>query len=80
MKGKALTLNGKYTVFGFTYLEERKMFVFSIVSVVSDSTFLMLRLASEAVLGRADMRPSLLHALTSKLLIRPLPSVCRLDS
>ena len=67
MKRKALTMNG--TVSGFTYLEEKKMFVFSLVSVVSTSTFLMLRLTSEAVLGRVDVKPPLppLYALTSKL-------------
>ena len=66
MKRKALTING--TVSGFTYLEEKKMFVFSLVSVVSTSTFLMLRLTSEAVLGRVDVTPLLpLYALTSKL-------------
>ena len=62
MKRKALTING--TVSGFTYLEEKKMFVFSLVSVVSDSTFLMLRLTSEAVL-KPPLPP--LYALTSKL-------------
>ena len=66
MKRKALTMNG--TVSGFTYLEEKKMFVFSLVSVVSTLTFLMLRLTSEAVLCRVDVKPQpSLYALTSKL-------------
>ena len=35
MKNEALTLPDRKSVFGFTYLPEKKMFVFSIVSVVS---------------------------------------------
>ena len=41
VKNEALTLPDRKSVFGFTYLPEKKMFVFSIVSVVSISRYII---------------------------------------
>ena len=41
VKNEALTLPDRKSVFGFTYLAEKRMFVFSIVSVVSISRYII---------------------------------------